>query len=282
MKTFFSETLIRLRREAGFTTAYQFYYDNGGRGVLKTSYRRYLLMEQGKALPLFPHLPVYIFALRLVPKSSYAFELILAWLKTTTGNEAFKDLIEPMLKEKLEHAITSPLHKVIKKSLVQKKYYISPVQMEAIVKNRENHFCYMALSSDSGRWTPKDLAAALGLSPAAAANSMKELAKVKILRKVTKDAYKCHLAGSMVELPHADMVPALYQKWKALITALIASGKQVYLRRGIVRADERDFTNLFPLLSLNISSAASYETTRRTEKTAIFVVENKVLKICDF
>lgn len=51
MATIFSEMLVKLRKAAGFSTAYRFYHDSGGAGMLKISYRKYLLLEQGQSLP---------------------------------------------------------------------------------------------------------------------------------------------------------------------------------------------------------------------------------------
>ena len=65
MATLFSETLTRLRREAGFPTAYRFFHDNCGAKVLGMGYRKYLLMEQGKILPLFKHLRAFVAGLRI-------------------------------------------------------------------------------------------------------------------------------------------------------------------------------------------------------------------------
>ena len=48
MATIFSDVLTQLRKDSGFATAYSFYHDNGGAPVLKVSYRKYLMMEQGE------------------------------------------------------------------------------------------------------------------------------------------------------------------------------------------------------------------------------------------
>ena len=86
MATIFSDTLNKLRRESGFPTAYRFFHDNGGDKVLGMCYRKYLMMEQGRILPLFKHLRGFIFGLRLVTGSLPMPEILLrAWLKTMSG-----------------------------------------------------------------------------------------------------------------------------------------------------------------------------------------------------
>ncbi|MDP2865300.1 MAG: hypothetical protein Q8O90_03560 [Elusimicrobiota bacterium] len=75
MGTAFSETLTRLRMAGGFPTAYRFYHDNGGAPVLKLSYRKSLLIEQGKNLPGAERLPKLLVALRLPQNTPAAREL---------------------------------------------------------------------------------------------------------------------------------------------------------------------------------------------------------------
>jgi len=283
MGTIFSETLTRLRKEAGFPTAYRFYHGNGGRPVLKLSYRKYLTIEQGKILPVFQRLNGIVFALRCVQRSEPANELVTAWLKTMAGEEAFRDMLAPVLSIKTEARSLSPLHTAVNRTLTDKKYFITPGQFEVIASCADNYLCYIALSGDSGQWSVEDMAEKLKLTRAAVAKAMKELAGAKIFKEVGKGLYKCPFAKDMVETPQLNTLDkklvARYHKHR---DALIASGTLEWGRTGIIRADTADLRNFFPMMSLNMSTAATYAITKKTENSALFAITGKVVRLRNF
>lgn len=283
MPTIFSETLTRLRKEAGFTTAYRFYHNNGGQPVLKVSYRKYLLMEQGKLLPVFQRLHRLIYLLRCGQKSTPANDLAVAWLKTMAGEEAFRDILQPILAVKTGIPGFSPLHKTVKRALADKKYYLTPEQFSVMVDNKNNYLCYLALSEDSGEWSVEGLAQSLKLKKPVAARAIKELHAVKILKEVRKGFYACPFVGCMVEAPQLNTVDrALEAKYAKCREELIATGKPVWTRSGTVRADAQEFRNFYPMMNLNLSTAHTYSITEKTENSALFTVVCRVIKIRDF
>lgn len=282
METVFSKLLVQYRKDAGFPTAYRFYHDNGGARALKISYRKYLLIEQGKSLPAPERLGVFMFALRVVNKSAEANALVTAWLKTLVGEDTFKDIIEPLINAGRGAGYT-PMQEAMKKALSDKKYYMTPRQVEVIVAARANYLCFTALSNDTGAWPAKELAAKLGLSAAAAEKALKELAAVKLAKEVKKGVYKCPLAGSMVEYPHmATLKPGLMKKLGEYDHELVAAGQPVWFNNGIIRADETVFRSFFPLMGVNICTAQTYAVTEKTERSALFMVEGRITKLKDF
>ena len=96
MATPFSEHLTKARIGAGYKTAYQFFYGNGGTQTLKITYRNYLLMEQGKLFPSVERLKWLIMALKLIPQSTEANVLVVKWLKTLTGEKDYAYLFGSM------------------------------------------------------------------------------------------------------------------------------------------------------------------------------------------
>ena len=283
METIFSKMLVRLRKDAGFPTAYRFYHDNGGRGVLKISYRKYLLIEQGRNLPALERLGTFLFALRIVNKSAEANELAIAWLKTMAGEDAFRDIIEPLLTAKPDAPGFSPMQKAMKKALDTKKYYLTPEQIEVMFSTRDTYLCFLAMSNDTGAWSKKEFAARLAMPQARANAALKALAGAKIVKAVKKDVYKCPLAGAMVEYPHLASLPQeLLKKMRGFDAELLAAGEPVWLRSGIIRADETVFRSFFPVMGINISTAQTYAVTEKTEKSALFKVEGKITKLRNF
>lgn len=283
MGTIFSETLTRLRREAGFPTAYGFYNDNGGAPVLKFTYRKYLLFEQGKELPAVEKLLPVFFALGLMPKSFPSNELTIAWLKTLAGEEAYKYVLQPVISEEAAASNLSPLHKAVKRTLSENKYQLSPAQFQALLADRDTYLCFLALTRDSGSWSAEDVAKTLELEKSAAAGALKALEKIKLLKEVKKGVYKCPLAACKIEYPHLNMVaPALREKLDIYHKELAASGVIALLHGCVVRADWTAFRDFFPLMNLNISTAQTYSITEKTEKSALFWVEGKITKLRNF
>ncbi|HBB66757.1 MAG TPA: hypothetical protein DCZ93_05555 [Elusimicrobia bacterium] len=279
--TLFSEMLKKYRREAGFISAYSYYHDNGGKTVFRFSYRMYLLIEQGKILPPHGSIPVLLHTLRLLYGTHSAIKLTLAWIRVRFGEEIYKQLLEPLLKEIQPPSISSPLHRVIHKSLSGEKVYISPEQLEVMAKNKSHYLCWLTISKDTGKWTAQQLAKEIKVNAAAAASALKDLAKVKLIKETSPGKYKCHLTGAMLEIPRPN-VSTTARKLRQMRESLIAEGEELYSRRGLIRADTDEFMNFLPLMALNLSAAHAYGITKRTAKSAIFGVEIRAVKIRDF
>lgn len=283
MDTAFSEVLTKLRQAAGFPTAYGFYIANGGAPVLKITYRKYLLYEQGRELPAVEKLLRLFFALKLIPKSFEANELVVAWLRSLAGEEAFKTILLPVVSEKAQASSLSPLHKAVKRSLGGNKYQLTPEQFNAILTDRNTYLCYLALSEDTGLWSAESLAKALTLKTTDAGRALKVLAGARILKADRKGLYRCPLATGLVDFPHLNTVsPEVRAKLAAYHKELLASGTCSLMHGCIVRADAADFRNFFPLMNLNISTAQTYAVHEKTDKSALFFVEGKVIKLRDF
>ncbi len=281
MATIFSDTLIRLRRSSGFPTAYRFFHDNGGDKVLGMCYRKYLMMEQGRILPLFKHLRGFLFGLRLVRGSAPARELVGAWLKAMAGDELFEEILKPMLSDKPAVLVLSPAQKALREAIAGRKFYMTVPQLEACAASPESHLSYQLLANDSGVWTAEKLSESAGISKAAAEKIIKKFLTVKLLRRVGK-GYKCPLAGAYVEAPNHGAAPELFDRLSKRHEELAASGERLWFRRGIIRADEDALKDFFQLMSVNLSSVTAYAVNEKTPKSALFVVEAKAVKLRNF
>lgn len=213
MGTLFSDTLKRLRKESGFSTAYRFYHDNGG----------------------------------------------------APGQEL------------------SQLHKALGRSLAQKKFHLTPTQFSAMLYSPETYKCSLLLTNGTGAWTSGDIAKALGLKKAAAGNSLRRLAKAKVLKEVRKDFYRARMSGAMIEYPDLRTVePALRDKLREYTKDIEQEGSLEWGTKGIVRADAVALQGLYPLMALNVSTAETYSVTEKTDNTAFFYVVSKVVRLWDF
>ncbi|MBI4655248.1 MAG: hypothetical protein HY746_00725 [Elusimicrobia bacterium] len=262
MDTVFSDALRKARREAGFSTAYRFFYDNGGTQALGFTYRQYLRMEQGKNLPECPKLCKLIFALRTTPGSASTAELAKAWLKMITGEEAYGCIFEPLLPAKTENAGLPFMHTAVKNLLRENKHYITHEQFRVILTDPGTFLCFTAISNDVGLWSVDQIAQELRLESAAAAKALKTLAGAGLLKRVKENVYKCPFAAMMLEYPHLNTVePALKARLEKYERELTATGLGEWTRTGIVRADYEDFLNFIPVM---------------------FFIEGRVVRLRDF
>lgn len=280
MDNTFSGILADLRQQAGFPTAYRFFHDNGGKHVLKASYRQYLLWEQGKALPPVAALGRLLPALKLLPGSAQHGALAAGWLASLAGGELYKEVFAPFLAVK--DAAVSPLHKAMSRALNEKKYPLSVDQAVAILSDPDHYKAFLFMINDRGDWSEARLADEAGLGKGAAARVAKDFLKAGLLKKAGA-RLKCVLVDSMVEFPRAEIMPAGYgDRMEKFQDGLLASGGRAWRRLGFLRADARDFAAFFPLMSLNMSTAATYAVTEKGPATAMFAVEGRVVKLKDF
>lgn len=281
MPTPFSEALVKLRKAAGFPTAYRFFHDNGGDKVLGMCYRKYLMMEQGRILPLFKHLRAFIFGLRLEARGAAANEFVNSWLRTMTGEELYEEILSPLLSARQKTLSLSPSQKALNAALTGRKFHVTPAQLEAIAATPESYRFFMFLSNDTGVWTEEKLAGAAGLKQPAAARAIKDFLKAKLLRKAGA-GYKCPLAGALIEMPHSSSAAKCFEKIRYYQRDLIVSGIQTHRRYGIFRADADALTDLYPIMDAGMSSSHVYAITEKTPKSAIYMVEARAVKLADF
>ncbi|OGR68464.1 MAG: hypothetical protein A2179_06040 [Elusimicrobia bacterium GWC2_63_65] len=283
MTTTFSDSLAALRKEAGFPTAYRFFHDNGGEHVLGASYRKYLLWEQGKALPPAESLARLIPALRLLPGSAPLGALITAWLKTLAGEKFYDEVLKPFITAKESTPGLSPLHKAMSRALDDKKYPLSIEQATAILASCEHYKAFLFMINDRGDWSEAAFADTLGIPKPAAARVLKDFTRLGLLKKSKAGALKCQLNDYIVEFPRAEVMPAGYgDRMETYQRELLESGKSSWQRLGFMRADAKDFANFFPVMSLNMTTASTYAITEKTAHSAMFAVEGRVVKLRDF
>ena len=273
--------LVKLRKDAGFATAYKFFYDNGGDKVLGMCYRKYLMMEQGRFLPQFKHLRAFAFGLHLRSRSAAANGLVDAWLKTMAGEELYGEILAPLFAEKQAALAQSPSNRALKEALNNKKIYLTPAQMDVLSPDLQTYRCYLLLSNDTDVWTAERLAEVSGLKKIAAEKLLKKFLAAKLLRKAGA-GYRCHLAAAMLESPHSSVARAAFERIRDFQSELILSGTPTHRRYGLIRADAQNLADFYPMMDSSLSSAHFYAIHKKTPNSALFMIETKAVKLMDF
>lgn len=282
MATVFSETLIRLRKEAGFSTAYRFYHDNGGAPVLKISYRKYLLIEQGKNLPDAQRIPILLTTLRLPKNTPDAVELMTAWLRTLAGEEVYASHLKPLLSSAPVPA-GGGMVQALRRSIAEKKYHMTEEQVMATLSSFEAYKCGFVLENDDGDWTAEALARTLRIKLTEAQKALKDLAAAGLTKEVKKGVYRSRIAGKMVEYPtFLSMRQQVGDKLRSYMKRLENESTVESSTIGLFRADSLAIKGYYPLLKSTVEATHSYATVKKAGNSAAFFVMGRVLKMWDF
>ena len=283
MATIFSETLTRLRKGAGFPTAYRFYHDNGGAPFFKVSYRNYLMMEQGRNLPVLGRLARIIMGMRVPERTPEARELTLAWLRTMAGEAAYADMLEPLLAQGAPAKTTSPAEEALRRTLAEKKFHITADQILASVASFETYKCFFVMEADSGVWTAEAMAKALGVKKAEADKALKSFLKVGLVKAEGKGGYRSRMVGQLVEYPAGPAFPqGVLAKIRGYYKRLEDESPLEFGTSGMVRADADALRGFFPMLKSSVEASYAFNTTVKTKKSAGFFVVGRVHRLWNF
>lgn len=283
MATIFSETLMRLRKGAGFSTAYRFFHDNGGAPFFKVSYRNYLMMEQGRNLPVLGRLTKIILGMRIPERTPESRELTLAWLKTMAGGEAYTDLLEPLLAKGAPANSSSAAEEALRRTLAEKKFHINGSQLLATSSSFEAYKCFFVMETDPGVWTAEAMAKALGIKKAEADKALRSFLKAGLVKAEGKGGYRSKIAGQLVEYPAGPAFPpAALARIKNYYKRLEAEGPMEFGTCGMLRADADALRGFYPMLKSSVEASYAFSTTARTRKSAGFLVLGRVHRLWSF
>lgn len=276
----FPESLVKLRKAAGFATAYRFFHDNGGQHVLKITYRKYLLWEQGRVLPPLEAVTRLAPALKLMPKSGALGGLVAAWLRSMAGEETYASLLAPVVAVKEDTAALSPMQAAMGHALGGRKYPVTVAQAAASLESFDHHKAFLFVTKDGSAWTAERLAASAGIAKKAAAAVCRDFLDAGILKKEKPGAFVCPMANLLLEFPRAELLPPGYIKRIGdFQRRLMDEGRNIWLRCGFIRADRDALTGYLPIIDAGVLTAHAYEA---GEGGALFAVQGRVVKVSDF
>ena len=197
--TRFGPALARLRRDAGFPTAYAFYHRTGGRRVFPFTFQYYLKIEGGRSVPRPDWVPGLIAALRVAPSDAAHRKLVTGYLKDLCGSEeAYAALIGPL-------AAPSPPEPespgVIRKLMYQRAYPLSLTQLEALAASEAAYWAFEYLSNTEEALTAAELAERLGLRAKPLAVALGKLVALRLVKRAAAGRFKCPLVGRRLLYP---------------------------------------------------------------------------------
>lgn len=278
----FSELLRKKRQEAGFMTAYRFFYDNGGEDFFGFSYRQYLRIELGKSVPGPERLSRLVSGLRLRDRTAPANELALSWLKTFVGEAVYANVFS-FLGIPASAKSVPPTQRELKNALTGNKRYLTPEQFGAALTDKDTYLCFLSLGYDTGTWSADRLVKELGIQPQAAERALSTLFSAKLLKRAGKGRYRSAVVDQMVEFPPREAIgETLLEKHRDYTRELIAAGREEFGRSGIIRADDVIFRDLFPTLQLSLEAMLAHKVREHTDNSALYYITGRVVKLRNF
>lgn len=285
MDTPFSKTFARLRKEAGFSTAYQFFHKNGGQQVFQCTFPNYLRIEKGSHLPKPKRLPLLITLLRLPMDSRDLRALIESYLETWLGS---RDLTDWFLQSFTTHdpaaAPPDPAHAALAKLTRHEARPISAAQYEALMSSAGAYWAFRVLSTSKDAYEIHELAALTGLRSAELRIGLSALRREILVERLRDGRWRSPLAGDFLLFPDSRLISAkTMEKVFRYNEAMVArKGALVDVRYCGLRADARAMEGFLPHFREAIRSVNAYAQSEKSEHSALFFVEGRVQRLLDF
>ncbi len=277
----FALCLARLRREAGFPTAYQFYHRNGGRRHFQFTYVHYLRMEKGVSLPKAEWVSTLLLSLRLSPGQAATRELFVAYLRDLLKSDAAFDLIVGPLLCRHGGAGQAPAMGWVK---AEHTVHMTPDQFRAVAADEAGYWCSEALFNDSGSWSAREIAGKFELDSKACARGLKRLKDAGLAREASKGRYMARQAGKLYTFPGrlrdmAGLLKTVEGYWKRMDKK---RGQRALQRVELVRAEEGAMRGYTTVLSDAVDAANLYATHSAGAGTGLYLIESTIRKLTPF
>lgn len=277
----FAGTLARLRREAGFPTAYAFYHKNGGKRTFPFTYPYYAKLERGDSLPRGAWLGLLLDQMRVGPTAGERRGLVLDYLRDLfSDDQAFDALVEPLL------AAPAPepgQRAVMKRLLSAQAFHVTPAQMTAVVASEESYWAFNCLVNNRKPLAAADIAAAAALPEARVTAALRTLQAVKLARPAGQ-RWSSPASGFWCVYPrgHRGYASDLNRLQRHIAAAAKRRGAGLMDMGTLVRAEESSVQETLRAVREAIQSLSAAAVDAPGRGTAFFVVEAKASRLFPF
>lgn len=279
----FPDRLGELRRQAGYSSAREFYKGVGGRSTLGCTYTQYLNVEAGRSTPK-PGLVRRILALlSLQPGDAKTRGVIEAYLSALLKDEEFVELIRQTLSVKSAAAEEDPLRQALLRNEDSRQVRLTREQMAVIEGDEPTFWCFNVFCNDNGDWGTLDLSRRLGYDAKTVRRSLDRLKKAGIVTTAPDGRYRCFAANKIIVFPRGDFhVPENMARWRGNIEDRAARHGRVDMYHSLIlRASDKRLKQYFPHLAHAVVGSDLYATAEHGDDTGLYVVEALVRRIAD-
>ncbi len=275
----FASHLIKARTAAGFDTAYKFYHRNGGRKHFGCTFVHYMRVEKGESVPKPEWLERIMIALRLLPTQAEARDLLMSYLRDSLGGGRTADYVLNPLFSGQPQAAGGPDAMTWMKA--HSSVHLTPEEFSAMAASETAYWCAEALCSDSGAWTPEELAKKLGLAPKKAAKALESLKECGLAVRTAAGRYKCRHRGKFFTYP--GRLEGMGPQLDAVNSYLEKAGTADFFERlELVRAEEGAMTNYRLQLAQAMDGANAYAAHAAGRNTGFYLIKLRMRRLKKF
>ncbi|MFC1522930.1 hypothetical protein ACFL6Y_11035 [Elusimicrobiota bacterium] len=285
MPTPFSKVLVRLRKEAGFETAYQFFHKNGGQKVFKYSFTNYLRIENGTHLPQPDRLPLLSYLIRSPITPGQLQELVSAYLKTWLKSEELARWVKNALQDMPDKKTSlDPGTQALSKLTIEDNIQISIRQHKAILASSGSYWCYRMLASSKQPLTVQTLSKSASLSVKETESGLRILCKEGIAKRLKSGLYESQLPRKHHIFPPVQLQDSSTRgkSMKYITPMLKKRGESIAWHQSCFRVDLDKLYGFVSHLSESAKSLRAYSVSDKKDHSAFVMAEANVYKLFDF
>ena len=280
----FSASLLALRREAGFPSAYRFYHRNGGRKHFGFTYVHYLRLEKGAKAPRAEAFGAILKALRLAPSHEGARKLFRAYLLDVLGSQEAYEMVVGGLAETAPKVSPTLAEGGFERLKREHLMHMNVEQFTAVSRDESGYWISELLLNDQNSWDAKECAAKVGGTEADAAAALERLKKAKLLRETSPGRYRTRAPGKFWTFPgRTKGMEPLLDRVRGYWDKMAAKrGGPFGERLELVRASSSVMRQYMNALHRAVDEANLAATHDKGEDTALFLIEGRVRTLLPF
>ncbi|MCX5784223.1 MAG: hypothetical protein NTX59_00885 [Elusimicrobia bacterium] len=270
----FGSVLSRIRKEQGYSGAYQFFKSVGGSKSLGFAFVSYWDLERGKKLPKSWRLKAIIAALGLEQHSPKARELIRAYFKALSGSDELLEALSAPAAAAADLPSRELAEAAVQQAIAQRKAHLTIEQWQLCARDLVTYICQYFLFNTAGRVTVRELSDATGFKPEVVRKAVKALAAAG-LADLSGDKVQGLFAKKLVELlPATPATASIKAALRAHAIKWHEGSKRVDGRRIIVRMSKANLAIYREHLLKAINLASIYSNSEEDLKdSAIYSMD---------
>ena len=282
----FAAVLTQFRKEAGYSSARDFYRAVGAQGTFGCTYAQYLNIEAGRSTPK-PTLVRKIMALlELFPRDAKGREFITAYFRALLKDEDFFELALQALSggPSAQGQDDAPLSQALKTSVALKQVWLTDKQVAVIEGDRTAYWCFEVFCNDGRDWGTLELSHLLGHNVKAISAALKKLQKAALIVAAPDGRYRCFAKDKILAFPRKDMfLPENIDRVRGYLEEMAQSRGRFELYQNLsLRASSKRLKQYYPHLAQSVAGANIYSSPEKGDDTGFYVIETIVRRLFDF
>ena len=275
----FGGVLARIRKEQGFSNAYQFFKSVGGSKSLGLAFVSYWDMERGKKLPKSWRLKAIMAALGIEQHSAKAQELVRAYFRALSGSDELVQTLSAPVPSGADLSGGELVETITRKALEQLSVNLTIEQWRLCARDMVTFRCQFFLFNTAGWITVRELSDAIKFKPEAVRKALKALASGGLI-DFAGDKARGLFATKLVELlPATPATAAIKAALLKHLNAWLEDSKRVDSKRITVRMSKANLDIYRQHLNKTVNLASIYSNSEEDRRDSdIYVIDASIFQ----